>query len=47
MGYFEIPRKATASEVAAELEIGKSAFLERLRRGQTTLYTQLFRGNRS
>lgn len=46
-GYFEIPRKATASEVSAELGIGKSAFLERLRRGQATVFSQLFGGNRS
>lgn len=47
MGYFEIPRNATASEVSAALGIGKSAFLERLRRGQTALFSQLFDGNRS
>lgn len=46
MGYFSVPRKATAGEVAAELGIGKSAFLERLRRGQTALFTQLFSGDR-
>ncbi|MDL5360981.1 helix-turn-helix domain-containing protein [Halalkalicoccus sp. NIPERK01] len=43
MGYFEIPRKATASEVAAELGIGTSALSERLRRGQGALFAQLFR----
>jgi predicted DNA binding protein len=43
MGYFAIPRNATASEVAGELGIGKSAFLERLRRGQSALFAQLFR----
>lgn len=47
MGYFEIPRNATASEVGAALGIGKSAFLERLRRGQTALFSQLLSGNRS
>ncbi len=47
LGYFEIPREATASEVSAELGIGKSAFLERLRRGQGALFAQLFRGSRS
>ncbi|MEM4781620.1 MAG: helix-turn-helix domain-containing protein [Halalkalicoccus sp.] len=47
MGYFEVPREATASEVATELGIGKSAFLERLRRGQSTLFRQLLSGNRS
>ena len=42
MGYFTVPRGATASEVAAELGISKSAFLERLRRGQATLFAQVF-----
>lgn len=42
MGYFEVPKESTASEVAEELGISKSAFLERLRRGQTTLFGQVF-----
>ncbi|WP_254768030.1 helix-turn-helix domain-containing protein [Salinilacihabitans rarus] len=42
MGYFAVPKGATASEVAAELGIGKSAFLERLRRGQAAVFDQLF-----
>ncbi|SEO87576.1 Predicted DNA binding protein, contains HTH domain [Halogranum amylolyticum] len=42
MGYFSVPRETTASEVAAELGISKSAFLERLRRGQAGLLTQVF-----
>ena len=41
-GYFEVPREATATEVAESLGIGKSAFLERLRRGQAALFEQLF-----
>lgn len=41
LGYFEVPRAADASDVAAELGISKSAFLERLRRGQATLFRQL------
>lgn len=41
MGYFSVPRETTASEVAAELDISKSAFLERLRRGQATLFEQV------
>jgi len=41
-GYFSVPRGADASEVAAELGISKSAFLERLRRGQGALFEQLF-----
>ncbi|WP_135830139.1 helix-turn-helix domain-containing protein [Halorussus halobius] len=41
LGYFSVPRESTASEVAAELGISKSAFLERLRRGQATLFAQV------
>lgn len=42
LGYFAVPKGATAAEVAAELDISKSAFLERLRRGQATLFDGLF-----
>lgn len=42
MGYFAVPREHTAGEVAAALDIGKSAFLERLRRGQARLFAGLF-----
>ena len=42
-GYFAVPKGATAEEVADDLGIGKSAFLERLRRGQAALFEQLFR----
>ena len=42
MGYFEVPRTVTASEVAAELGVSKSAFLERLHRAQKGLFAQLF-----
>jgi predicted DNA binding protein len=41
-GYFDLPRTATAAEVAAELGISKSAFLERLRRAQASLFESLF-----
>lgn len=40
-GYFDVPRGATATEVATELGIGKTAFLERLRRGQRSLVGQM------
>lgn len=40
-GYFDVPRAATASDVAATLDISKSAFLERLRRGQDRLLGQI------
>lgn len=42
MGYFSVPRETDASAVAAELGIGKSAFLERLRRGQAAVFGQVF-----
>ncbi len=42
MGYYAVPREADAASVAAELGISKSAFLERLRRGQRALFEQLF-----
>lgn len=42
MGYFSVPREADAGDVADELGISKSAFLERLRRGQGALFGQLF-----
>lgn len=41
MGYFEVPREVTADEVAAALGVGKTAFLERLRRGQRGLVGQV------
>jgi predicted DNA binding protein len=41
-GYFSVPRGATASEVAEVIGISKSAFLERLRRAQGSLFEQLF-----
>ena len=37
MGYFEVPRGASSETVAAELGVSKSAFLERLRRGERAL----------
>lgn len=41
-GYFTVPRGATATEVAEEMGISKSAFLERLHRAQNALLSQLF-----
>lgn len=43
-GYFKVPKEATASDVAGELSISKSAFLERLRRGQSGLLRQTLQG---
>lgn len=42
MGYFAVPKESTASEVAAAMDISKTAFLERLRRGQAGLFGQVF-----
>lgn len=42
MGYFTVPRGATASEVADALGISKSAFIERLHRAQHALFSQIF-----
>jgi predicted DNA binding protein len=42
MGYFAVPKASTAADVAAEVGISKSAFLERLRRGQASVFEQLF-----
>lgn len=37
MGYFEIPRESTVSDLADELDISPNAFSERIRRGTTNL----------
>lgn len=42
VGYFSVPRETTAADAAAELGISKSAFLERLRRGQRSVFGRLF-----
>jgi predicted DNA binding protein len=42
MGYFEVPKDVTSAEVAAELGVSKSAFLERLRRGQARILGAVF-----
>lgn len=42
MGYFERPRGANATEVAAELGIGQSTFAEHLAAGQTKLLGDVF-----
>lgn len=41
LGYFEVPRAASADEVATSLDISKSAFLERLRRAEGRLLEQV------
>ena len=40
MGYFAVPRRADASDVSSDLGVSKSAFLERLRRGQHRLLAE-------
>jgi len=42
MGYFSVPREATASEVADRIGISKSAFLERLRRAQSVFFGHVY-----
>ncbi|UHQ98952.1 helix-turn-helix domain-containing protein (plasmid) [Natrinema zhouii] len=42
MGYFQIPRQTNAEEVADALDISKTAFLERLRRAQEALFSEVF-----
>lgn len=42
MGYFTVPRRATASDVAETIGISKSAFLERLHRALNALLSQVF-----
>lgn len=41
MGYFDVPKRVTAQEVADAIGISKSAFLERLRRGQSELFDRM------
>lgn len=42
MGYFTVPRRATASDVAEDIGVSKTAFLERLHRAQNGLLSQVF-----
>lgn len=42
MGYFTVPRQATASDVAEDIGISQTAFLERLHRAQNALLSQVF-----
>lgn len=42
MGYFSLPRQSNAEEVAMELGISKSAFLERLRRAEREIFEETF-----
>lgn len=40
--YFAVPRGATAADVAQDLDISKSAFIERIHRGEHALFAQVF-----
>ena len=42
LGYFGVPRDATASDIADELGISKSAFLERIHRAEAALFGQMY-----
>jgi DNA-binding transcriptional LysR family regulator len=44
MGYFEVPRQASADEIAAELDIAQSTLSERLRLAETRLFDLIFSG---
>ncbi|MFB6140045.1 MAG: helix-turn-helix domain-containing protein [Halosimplex sp.] len=41
-GYFAVPRNATAADVADDLGVSKSAFLERVHRAEAALFGQIF-----
>ncbi len=42
VGYFEVPREASAADVAAELDIGQSTVVEHLRRAERNLLAGQF-----
>ncbi len=44
MGYFDTPRRASADDVATELDIAQSTFSERLRLAQDQLFDLVFSG---
>jgi len=44
-GYCDIPRKAETSNVAMELDLGKSTTLEHLRKAEKRLIRQLLTGH--
>lgn len=41
-GYFEVPRQASATELAADLDISRQAFSRRLQRAQQSVFSNLF-----
>lgn len=42
LGYFEVPRNATATDVSEKLEIAQSTFSERLRNAENNLFELIF-----
>lgn len=42
MGYFEIPQRATSTEVAEAIDAGQSTFSQRIHQAQQTLFEHLF-----
>jgi len=44
MGYFEVPRQASADDIAAELDIAQSTLSERLRLAENQLFDLVFAG---
>ncbi|WP_235007293.1 helix-turn-helix domain-containing protein [Haloarcula mannanilytica] len=45
MGYYETPRKASADDIATELDIAQSTFSERLRLAESQLFDLVFSGD--
>lgn len=42
MGYYEVPRNATATDISERLDIAQSTFSERLRRAENNLFELIF-----
>lgn len=42
LGYFAVPKAVTAAEVADEMDLSKSAYLQRVQRAQAALFDQIF-----
>ncbi|QZP38297.1 helix-turn-helix domain-containing protein [Halobaculum magnesiiphilum] len=47
LGYFDVPRKASADDIAAELDIAQSTLSERLRLAEQRLFDLVFSGSGS
>jgi hypothetical protein len=47
MGYFDVPREASADDIAAELEIAQSTLSERLRLAERQLFDLVFIGDQA